>query len=113
MTVSMRRKASSAFTEITKGFEKAHINILSIVEMAELSMLLASDMDFLKGEKSIIGDNMSTLFRKMRVASTKDKPKLRDNWIKTVAEILNPKKMDEDKETTPGTTLTPDVSRRN
>ena len=31
-----------------------------------------------------------------------DKPNLRDHWIETVAEVLNPKKnKDKDKETTP------------
>ena len=42
---------------------------------------------------------MMTLFRKMRAASIEDKPNLRDHWLETAAEILNPKKTT-DKETT-------------
>ena len=109
ITVSKKRRAYAAFTEVNKkDLKKYNIIILSIVEMAELSMALASDMDFLKGKKRITAENMATLFRKMRVASTEDKPNLRDHWIETVADILNPKKnKDKDKETTPDATPAP------
>lgn len=93
ISVSRKRRAYAAFTEVNKNdLKKYNIIILSMIEMAELSLALASDLEFLKGNKSITKDNMVTLFRKMRVASTEDKPNLRDHWLETAAEILNPKK---------------------